>query len=65
MLQLKVSGMTCGHCVAAITKAVQAVPSAGAVRVDLEHGDVMVEGEPDRAAVRAAIEAEGYTVAST
>jgi copper chaperone len=64
MFQLKVGGMTCSHCVAAITRAVQAIPSAGAVRVDLEHGDVTVEGEPDRAAVRAAIEAEGYTVAT-
>ena len=63
MLRLKVTGMTCGHCVAAITRALGTVPSVGAVRVDLDRGDVMIEGDPDPAAVRAAIEEEGYEVA--
>ena len=63
MLQLKVTGMTCGHCVAAVTRALRAVPSAGEVQVDLDRGAVTVGGAPDPVAVRAAIEAEGYTVA--
>ncbi len=62
MLQLKVSGMTCGHCVAAVGQAVRAVAGAKDVKVDLEHGEVTIDGNPDPAAVRAAIESEGYQV---
>ena len=64
MLQLKVSGMTCGHCVSAVTKAVKAVPSVADVTVSLERGEVSVQGTPDVAAVREAIVAEGYEVQS-
>lgn len=62
MLRLTVKGMTCGHCVKAVTGAVQAIPGAGAVRVDLASGAVEVDGSPDPASVRAAIEEEGYEV---
>ncbi|MHB1304728.1 MAG: cation transporter [Acidiphilium sp.] len=62
MLTLKVSGMTCGHCVAAVTKAVNAVPMVEGVKVDLERGEVTVAGHPDAAAVRDAIVEEGYEV---
>lgn len=60
MVRLPVSGMTCAHCVEAVTRAVQAVPGAGEVRVDLAHGEVTVLGHPDPEAVRAAIAGEGY-----
>ena len=63
MLNLKVSGMTCGHCVTAVTNAVKRVPSVESVLVDLQHGSVAVEGHPDAQAVRAAITEEGYEVA--
>lgn len=62
MLTLKVSGMTCGHCVAAVTKAVRAVPAVDAVSVDLASGTVTVTGRPDAHAVRGAIAEEGYEV---
>ena len=62
MLTLKVSGMTCGHCVAAVSAAVSAVAGAGEVSVDLATGVVRAEGRPDRAAVRTAIADEGYEV---
>ncbi len=62
MLTLKVSGMTCGHCVAAVTKAVNTVPMVEGVKVDLERGEVMVAGHPDAVAVRDAIVEEGYRV---
>jgi len=65
MLQLKVSGMTCGHCVAAVTRAVKAVPSVRDVAVDLASGAVTVQGEADERAVRAAITEEGYVVEGT
>ncbi len=62
MLQLKVSGMTCGHCVSAVTRAASEVAGAKDVRVDLDHGLVTVDGNPNLAAIREAIEAEGYQV---
>lgn len=62
MLTLKVSGMTCGHCVAAVTKAVNTVPLVESVKVDLERGEVLVGGGPDAGAVRKAIIDEGYEV---
>jgi len=64
MLKLIVTGMTCGHCVKAVTRAVRAVPGAGEVAVDLDRGTVTVQGTPDAAAVRAAIAEEGYDVAA-
>ncbi|MBV9654399.1 MAG: heavy-metal-associated domain-containing protein [Acetobacteraceae bacterium] len=64
MLHLQVSGMTCEHCVAAVSRAVRAVPGAGQVSVDLERGAVAVSGNPDPGAVRRAIAEEGYEVAS-
>jgi copper chaperone len=64
MLNLNVSGMTCGHCVAAVTKALTAVPAVESVKVDLKLGKVAVGGNPDEAAVRKAITDEGYDVAA-
>ena len=62
MLSMTVSGMTCAHCVSAVTKAVKAVPGADEVKVDLDGGQVSVTGEPDPRAVREAITEEGYEV---
>ncbi len=62
MLQLKVSGMTCGHCVAAVTRAASEVAGAKDVKVDLDQGLVTVDGNPNPAAIREAIEAEGYQI---
>lgn len=62
MLTLKVSGMTCGHCVSAVTKAVNAVPAVDDVAVDLKRGEVTVRGTPDECAIREAIAEEGYEV---
>ena len=60
---LEVSGMSCGHCVAAITTAVSALPGVAGVDVDLGGGTVRVGGAPDAAQVMAAIEDAGYDVA--
>jgi copper chaperone len=62
MLELAVTGMTCNHCVRAVTEAVSAVPGVLGVAVDLAGAKVQIQGEPDPTAVRAAIEDEGYTV---
>ena len=59
---LNVQGMSCGHCVSAITTAVEPLPGVTGVEVDLKAGTVRVDGEADRAAVAAAIENAGYDV---
>lgn len=59
-MKLNVEGMTCAHCQRAIERAVAAL--GGTARVDLAAGTVEVDGVADPAAVRAAIEDEGYRV---
>ena len=61
-----VVGMTCGHCLDAVTEEVSAVPGVTAVDVDLASGGLTVTStEPvDDGAVRAAVEEAGYEVAA-
>lgn len=58
-----VNGMTCQHCVNAVTTEVSAVDGVEAVEVDLEAKTVTVTGGDD-AAVRAAIDEAGYEIAA-
>jgi len=62
MQQFKVSGMSCGHCVRAVTQAIQALDQATRVEVDLAAGLVHVESSLDAAQIQAAIREEGYEV---
>ena len=61
-----VTGMTCGHCVRAVTEEVGALPAVTAVAVDLATGRVTVTSEAPVATddVRAAVEEAGYSLAS-
>jgi copper chaperone CopZ len=60
-----VTGMTCEHCVRAVTEEVGAIPGVTDVEVDLASGRVTVtaESEPDPAAVAAAVDEAGYALA--
>ena len=60
-----VVGMTCGHCVNAVTEEVSQVPGVTSVDVDLATGGLTVtSGAPvDESAVRTAVEEAGYEVA--
>jgi copper chaperone len=40
MPEIKVKGMSCGHCAAAVTKAIQGLPGVRNVQVDLASGRV-------------------------
>lgn len=62
MVRLTVAGMSCGHCVGAVTKAVQSAVKGVNVDVDLAGGRVEVAGTDDAASVRKAIEDAGYEV---
>jgi copper ion binding protein len=59
-----VDGMTCGHCVQAVTNEVGAIAGVTDVSVDLTTGAVTVtSSEPlDPAEVHAAIDEAGYAV---
>lgn len=59
-----VQGMSCGHCVGAVTQAVKAVDPKAEVKVDLGSGKVEVQSDRDREAIAQAIREEGYTVAA-
>jgi len=60
-----VVGMTCGHCVSAVTEEVAALPGVTAVDVDLASGGLTVTSDAtvEETAVRAAVEEAGYEVA--
>ncbi|WP_332764964.1 cation transporter [Pseudomonas koreensis] len=62
MQVFNVQGMSCGHCVKAITSAVQARDPAASVRVDLAAKEVGVESSLDAEKIIEAISEEGYTV---
>lgn len=62
MITFDVQDMTCGHCVATITRAVQAADPAAAMTIDLPRHRIAVEPKAaDAATLRQAIEDAGYT----
>ena len=60
-----VVGMTCGHCVSAVTSEVSKIDGVTKVEVDLPSGVVSVESDRpvDADAFAAAVDEAGYTVA--
>ena len=61
-MKFSVEGMTCGHCVRAITRAVKALDPDATIDVDLAGGTVAIHGGMDDGLAAAAIEGEGYRV---
>lgn len=59
-MRFAVDGMTCGHCVRAITRAVQALDPAAQVAVDLDARSVEVQTGLPAEQVAAAIRDAGY-----
>ena len=61
MIELEVLNMTCGHCEMAVRKALAKVPGVtDVVKVDRTANRAAVEGNPEVAALVAAVKAEGY-----
>ena len=62
-----VAGMTCAHCVAAVTEEVGAVPGVTGVEVDLATGALTVTSDTpvDRAAIADAVDEAGYVLDGT
>jgi copper chaperone len=64
-LDYSVPGVSCEHCVGAVTGEVEHVEGVESVVVDLESKRVKVKGSSiDDGAVRAAIDDAGYDIAS-
>lgn len=61
-----VTGMTCAHCVQAVTGEISTLPGVADVRIDLASGAVTVTSEAPLAdeAVRAAVDEAGYDLAN-
>lgn len=60
-LEFAITGMTCDHCVHAVTTAVEDVDGVKSAKVSLEEKSAVVEGEElDATKIIAAIEEEGY-----
>ncbi|AZH84188.1 copper chaperone [Plantibacter sp. PA-3-X8] len=60
----RVDGMTCAHCVSAVTTELSALSGVDGVAVDLEAGTVTVSGasSADEAAIGAGVQEAGYTL---
>ncbi len=61
-MKLKIDGMTCEHCVAAVREALTDVDGVVQVTdVNLADGTAEIEGNPDSDVLVAGVEAEGYS----
>jgi P-type Cu+ transporter len=65
VVEIPIAGMTCDHCVGTVRTALESVPGVSAADVDLRRGRAAVTIDPelvDRARLKTAVEAAGYSV---
>ncbi|MCE2916353.1 MAG: heavy-metal-associated domain-containing protein [Rubrivivax sp.] len=56
----QIPNLSCGHCVAAVTRTVHALDAQAKVDIDLPARRVQVESDVETARIVAALTAEGY-----
>ena len=61
-ITLQVEGMSCGHCIRAVTHAIQGLDQAAKVEVDLATKRVVAQTSLPRADLVRAVEEEGFSV---
>lgn len=61
--ELTIEGMNCGHCQAAVARALRGVTGVERAEVDLATGTAVVEGNVDTGQLVAAVAEEGYRAA--
>lgn len=62
-ITISISGMSCGHCLNAVNKALATVPGITVNSVQIGRAELLVSDAPDAAGpAQAAIEAAGYKV---
>ena len=59
-----VTGMTCGHCEKAVTRAIQQADPQAVVKIDRSQNLVQIESAQARETLARAIAEEGYAVAA-
>ncbi|WP_206951746.1 heavy-metal-associated domain-containing protein [Trinickia acidisoli] len=62
MIELQVEGMSCQHCVGAVTKAIRALDASAHVEVNLDEGCVRVQSHEKADRLGAAVVEAGYPV---
>jgi copper chaperone len=60
MTTVKINGMSCQHCVASVTKAIQDISGVSQVSVDLDKGEATYEGDVSEQDVKDAIVKVGF-----
>jgi copper chaperone len=60
----QVTGMTCGHCEKAVTRAIRQIDPQAEVQIDRSQNKVEVQSQQPREALARAIAEEGYAVAA-
>ncbi|MBB2929920.1 heavy-metal-associated domain-containing protein [Paraburkholderia silvatlantica] len=65
MIQFNVEGMSCQHCVGAVTRAIHEHDAQAQVEIDLAAGRVKVESSQSAEVLKSAIDEAGYTVVGT
>ncbi len=60
MMKMTIKGMTCQHCAASVTKAIENVPGVNKVKVSLDDSAAFIDGEPDRQKLIESIKNAGY-----
>lgn len=60
MLEYDIAKLSCGHCVRAVTEAVQEVDPAARVDVDLARKHVSIDTQAEAARIVAALAEAGY-----
>lgn len=63
-MELIVKGMTCGHCEAAVQRAVKLVAPQAEVAIDRIYDRVSITGDADAGRVTRAIRDKGYDVSA-
>ncbi|GEM85339.1 CopZ family metallochaperone [Meiothermus hypogaeus] len=59
-IELKIEGMSCGHCKMSVEKALKSVPGVEKVEVFLQEGRAVVEGNAPVERLINAVQEEGY-----
>lgn len=60
MTTIRIKGMSCQHCVASVTKALEELPGVSDVKVDLDKGEASFNGSVDDQKIRDAIANIGF-----
>ncbi|MCC7151225.1 MAG: heavy-metal-associated domain-containing protein [Rubrivivax sp.] len=64
MLEFDIAKLSCGHCVRAVTEAVQELDPSARIEADLQSKHVRIDTQADTARVVAALTAAGYPPAA-